>query len=330
MKTYKEWFYDWDEINLMIRASIKEKDGVLTGPFFNGGMGRSWPIGTKAVDCLDEYDVTSGIYGFPYLTNGVVDRNIADSFRRVKEFTRRALEKHEESGVVVLLDFDMSSACFETDGAVENEMRAYRCNIISCHKVDDFFNDYYEPFREYMIWKAEKREKEGLYASNGNVEAAPKIDNALTDFIRDMKWSAGIHGIAHSRRVYNFGTILSQKNTSIYGKPVDIAVVRWFAYLHDCQRMFDGYDIEHGPRAAVFIDNIRKSYLKELSDEQIAKLKQACRLHTTEHKTGDLTIDTCFDADRLDLTRVGITPDPNRMATKGGAYMARCNDMKIK
>lgn len=30
-----------------------------------------------------------------------------------------------------------------------------------------------------------------------------------------------------------------------------------------------------------------------------------------------------FDADRLDLMRVGITPDPERMATERGAYYAR-------
>ena len=35
------------------------------------------------------------------------------------------------------------------------------------------------------------------------------------------------------------------------------------------------------------------------------------------------TIDACFDADRLDLGRVGITPDPNRMATEKGKEMAK-------
>lgn len=34
------------------------------------------------------------------------------------------------------------------------------------------------------------------------------------------------------------------------------------------------------------------------------------------------TIDACFDADRLDLGRVGITPDPEKMATERGKELA--------
>ena len=42
---------------------------------------------------------------------------------------------------------------------------------------------------------------------------------------------------------------------------------------------------------------------------------------TTTLRTGNSTIDTCFDADRLDLERVGIIPYPNKMATsKGDVY----------
>ena len=40
-------------------------------------------------------------------------------------------------------------------------------------------------------------------------------------------------------------------------------------------------------------------------------------------KTGDPTIDACFDADRLDLGRVGIIPDPGRLATEKGKELAR-------
>ena len=57
--------------------------------------------------------------------------------------------------------------------------------------------------------------------------------------------------------------------------------------------------------------------------KQIELLKDACALHTTCHRTGNPTIDTCFDSDRLDLPRVSILPDPERMATKEGAEKAR-------
>ena len=44
-------------------------------------------------------------------------------------------------------------------------------------------------------------------------------------------------------------------------------------------------------------------------------------VQTTERRlqaagVGDVTIQTCWDADRLDLSRVGIRPDPKKLCTK--------------
>ena len=83
---------------------------------------------------------------------------------------------------------------------------------------------------------------------------------------------------------------------------------------------------ENGQRAAVWIDTLRNTYLKDVSDEEIRLLKEACRLHTIEHKTGNPTIDACFDSDRLDLWRVGIIPDPDRLATEKGKEIASNTD----
>ena len=79
--------------------------------------------------------------------------------------------------------------------------------------------------------------------------------------------------------------------------------------------------MEHGLRASLFIDTIRDSYLKSLSDEQIETLKTACEMHTVVPRTGDITVNICFDSDRMDLLRVGILPVPERMATKQGAEL---------
>lgn len=108
-------------------------------------------------------------------------------------------------------------------------------------------------------------------------------------------------------------------------------VVQCFAYLHDVERQSDGYDVEHGPRAAELIDQIRDSVLSFLDDKQIGLLKDACTFHTTCPRTGNPTIDACFDSDRLDLPRAGIIPDPAQMATKEGAEMAAMsyNDIKL-
>jgi uncharacterized protein len=122
------------------------------------------------------------------------------------------------------------------------------------------------------------------------------------------------HGVEHWDKVARFGGMLYQEGA-------DMDVILAFAYLHDSERKDNAEDIEHGKRASMLIDRVRETELKALSDEQIAKLKRACELHTTEHRTGDITIDTCFDADRMDLLRVGIMPLPERMATKRGAEL---------
>ncbi len=125
-----------------------------------------------------------------------------------------------------------------------------------------------------------------------------------------------IHGIDHWDRV-------ARNGEALHVPDADMEVVLSFAYLHDVERQSDDYDVEHGPRAAELIDQIRESVLGFLNDNQIGLLKDACTFHTTVPRTGNPTIDTCFDADRLDLPRVGITPDPQKMATKEGATLAK-------
>ena len=104
---------------------------------------------------------------------------------------------------------------------------------------------------------------------------------------------------------------------------VNIRVVRLFAYLHDHKRLSDGWDLEHGRRAAENLDNIRQILLSELTDDEFVMLKRACMEHTIIHRTGIPTIDACFDADRMDLPRVGYMPDPVRMASELGVAFAK-------
>ena len=130
-----------------------------------------------------------------------------------------------------------------------------------------------------------------------------------------------VHGLEHWDRVYENGQKLLTPD-------VHSIVVGLFAYLHDSCREDDFEDIHHGERAAEWIKTLRNTYLKELSNEDFNLLCDACRLHTTVTKTGNPTIDACFDADRLDLWRVGVIPDPERMATKIGAQLARTTDFQ--
>ena len=130
------------------------------------------------------------------------------------------------------------------------------------------------------------------------------------------RWTLGaLHGVSHWERVERNGLALATPEC-------DLTVIRLFAYLHDSCKENDGYDEQHGPRAAKMIVVLRNNLLKGLTDYQFELLQTACCLHTTTHHTGDPTIDACLDADRLDHGRVGIKPDPEKMATEMGAELA--------
>ena len=53
----------------------------------------------------------------------------------------------------------------------------------------------------------------------------------------------------------------------------------------------------------------------ELNDEDFRLLFRACMGHSTERDDPDITVQTCYDADRLDLGRVSVTPDPRFLCT---------------
>ena len=54
----------------------------------------------------------------------------------------------------------------------------------------------------------------------------------------------------------------------------------------------------------------------QLEDKEFSQLYEACADHTEGVSHDDSTIATCWDADRLDLGRVGIHPDPARLCTE--------------
>lgn len=114
-----------------------------------------------------------------------------------------------------------------------------------------------------------------------------------------------IHGINHWKTVERNALYLSQFNNA------DKEVLSYFAYFHDCMRENENRDVGHGPRAAAFAKKHRG--LIPLNDIQFKQLTDACKGHTHGERPDCITINTCWDADRLDLPRVNITPDANRL-----------------
>jgi uncharacterized protein len=90
-----------------------------------------------------------------------------------------------------------------------------------------------------------------------------------------------------------------------------------FAVFHDSKRMNEFDDPHHGQRGVEFAKQLRGE-LFEIDDEGFSLLYTACSAHTDLFNSPDITIGTCLDADRLDLTRVGIKPDPEYMSTAYG------------
>jgi uncharacterized protein len=122
-----------------------------------------------------------------------------------------------------------------------------------------------------------------------------------------LPWD-GDHGIAHWARVLENGLRLAEETGA------DIEVVQLFAALHDFQRINEGADPKHGPRAAQFASSL-PGIMFDLPEHEFRLLHRACAGHTHERTHSNVTIQTCWDADRLDLGRVGITPHPSLLCT---------------
>lgn len=135
---------------------------------------------------------------------------------------------------------------------------------------------------------------------------------SLTKLLMQIKsdtniWRSELHGISHWNRVLENGLRIGDKNGA------NLKVVQYFSYLHDSCRENENEDPLHGPRAAAYARQHRN--LIDLEDSQFKYLVIACSGHTyalPNCKAGmNPTLAACWDADRLDLPRVGIMPDPN-------------------
>lgn len=120
----------------------------------------------------------------------------------------------------------------------------------------------------------------------------------------------GIHGMAHWGRVRTNGLRLAQTTGALR------EVVELFALLHDSCREDDGLDHDHGTRAAEFAEYLASRNILKIGTAEMELLTTACRLHSDGLIPEDATLSTCWDADRLDLGRIHIRPDPYRLCTE--------------
>ena len=136
---------------------------------------------------------------------------------------------------------------------------------------------------------------------------APALLSRLrADFALDWR---GIHGAPHWARVRYNGLVLARLAGA------NARVVELFAFLHDSRREDDGEDPGHGERAATRAREWNGRFFS-LDRGELRLLELACREHSDGRTRADPTVQSCWDADRLDLGRVGIRPNPRYLCTE--------------
>lgn len=128
-----------------------------------------------------------------------------------------------------------------------------------------------------------------------------------------------LHGVTHWNQVRANGFKLIDA-----GAVADRKVVELFALLHDCQRIDEWADPDHGQRAADYMIVLWQQGRLDITEWQMGELHYAIRYHTGERRAGIFrTAGVCWDADRLDLPRVGVDVDPAYLSTKQARRMIR-------
>jgi len=124
-----------------------------------------------------------------------------------------------------------------------------------------------------------------------------------------------LHGLPHWARVARNGYWLAE------AAGIAPSLVEPFALLHDACRADNGRDAGHGPRAAA-LAAVLSPELLELEAPEIELLREACALHTRGRTLAHPALQVCWDADRLDLVRLGFTLDPRLLCTAAARAVA--------
>jgi hypothetical protein len=140
--------------------------------------------------------------------------------------------------------------------------------------------------------------------------ALPALDAAL-DAVRILSPSSRspLRGEDHWLRVAANGLFLAE---AVDADPVLVVL---FAMFHDSMRFNDDSDEGHGQRGG-FLACCLNDQLLGLSDDRLDVLVRACSDHAGGRTSSEPTIGVCWDADRLDLCRLGSKPDPAKLSTE--------------
>jgi len=122
-----------------------------------------------------------------------------------------------------------------------------------------------------------------------------------------LTWD-GLHGISHWARVYENGLLLAES------VEVNRDLILLFALFHDACRVNDSVDPGHGKRGAELAASMRGEFFR-LPQDDFDFLYEACAKHTRGLVKAAPVVQVCWDADRLDLLRASIVPNPAKLCT---------------
>ena len=124
------------------------------------------------------------------------------------------------------------------------------------------------------------------------------------------------HGDHHWRLVACTGAVLLEESGA--GDPM---VLLLFGLFHDSQRVNEFDDPEHGKRGGILAHRLLAD--RAVPIDVLKWIDEACTLHTEAAPSNDVVLGTCWDADRLNLWRVGIEPHPRYLSTAAARDPAR-------
>ena len=133
----------------------------------------------------------------------------------------------------------------------------------------------------------------------------------------------GVHGPSHWARVRSHGFTVGKATGA------DLLVVELFAFLHDSQRENEWVDPHHGRRAADYASSLNRTFF-DLNGGQLDMLCLAMSGHSDGGVHPDATVQTCWDADRLDLGRVGTKPKARYLSIEGAKHIDEAYAWSLK
>ena len=129
--------------------------------------------------------------------------------------------------------------------------------------------------------------------------------------VRSTNLKSACHGPQHWRCVSHVGLQLA---SSVDG--ADPLVALLFGLFHDAMRVNDDHDPQHGLRGAKLAIELHERGHFKLDPHALDALLHACEHHTDQRLGPTPTTQICYDADRLNLWRVFVKPNPAYLNTE--------------